>query len=569
MTDGPLDAAIAERLASWEKEGVADRLWAKDGSLWADSGTPPEALTAWLGWLDLPTAMRARVAELEHLARNVRTDGYTRAAVLGMGGSSLAPEVFSRTFAAAGATRDGVELRILDSTHPDAVRGFKEWAESARTVFCVSSKSGSTTEPNAFHAAMSDVAPALDFIAITDPGSSLAELARAQEFRAIVEGQPDVGGRYSALSVFGLVPAALVGVDLAALLDRAVAMGDACRRPAPSNPGLRLGAAIGEAALAGRDKLTILTSRRLASFGDWAEQLIAESTGKAGTGIVPVVGEPIGDAERYGGDRAFVFITLDEAAAPDLGELSDLADLASTLEGLGHPVIRIGLSDVHELGAEFMRWEVATAAAGIVLGIDPFDQPNVQESKDATRELLDAFRANGSLPVPAPIVAEAGLTAVADQAVLGDAPVTVDGALRALLGTIGPGDYFAVLAYLPQDPDAVEALDRVRVLIRDGLGNATTSGFGPRFLHSTGQLHKGGPASGVFLQLTAEPHRDLPIPGWSESFGTLIAAQALGDLRSLQDRGRRVLRLHGDSAATVLQRLEAVTADALGVTIGT
>jgi transaldolase/glucose-6-phosphate isomerase len=569
MTDGPLDAAIAERLASWDKEGVADRLWAKDGSLWADSGTPPETLGAWLGWLDLPAAMRARVPELEHLARDIRRDGYTRAAVLGMGGSSLAPEVFSRTFGAAGATRDGLELRILDSTHPDAVRGFREWAASARTIFCVSSKSGSTTEPNAYHAAMADVAPALDFIAITDPGSSLAELARAQEFRGIVEGQPDVGGRYSALSVFGLVPAALVGIDLATLLDRAVAMGGACRRPAQSNPGLRLGAAIGEAALAGRDKLTILTSRRLASFGDWAEQLIAESTGKAGTGIVPVVGEPLGDAERYGGDRCFVVVTLDEAAAPDLAELSELADLASTLEGLGHPVIRIGLSDLHELGAEFLRWEVATAAAGIVLGIDPFDQPNVQESKDATRELLDAFRANGSLPVPAPIVAEAGLSTVADQAVLGDAPVTVDGALRALLGTIGPGDYLAVLAYLPQDPDAVETLDRVRLLIRDGLGNATTAGFGPRFLHSTGQLHKGGPPSGVFLQLTAEPHRDLPIPGWAESFGTLIAAQALGDLRSLQARGRRVLRLHGDSAATVLQRVEAVTADALGATIGT
>ena len=280
----------------------------------------------------------------------MRNDGYTRAAVLGMGGSSLAPEVFSRTFGAGGATRDGLELRILDSTHPDAVRGFREWAQSARTIFCVSSKSGSTTEPNAFHAAMSDFAPALDFIAITDPGSSLAELARAQEFRAIVEGPPDVGGRYSALSVFGLVPAALVGVDLAALLDRAVAMAEACRRPAQSNPGLRLGAAIGEAALAGRDKLTILTSRRLASFGDWAEQLVAESTGKAGTGIVPVVGEPIGEAERYGADRCFVVVTLDEAAAPDLAELSELAELASTLEGLGHPVIRIGLSDAARAG---------------------------------------------------------------------------------------------------------------------------------------------------------------------------------------------------------------------------
>jgi transaldolase / glucose-6-phosphate isomerase len=568
MTDGPLDAAIAERLAIWEKEDVAERLWAKDGTLWADSGTPPETLSGWLGWLDLPHTMRGRVAELEHLARDVIDDGYARAAVLGMGGSSLAPEVFSRTFGAGGATREGLELRILDSTHPDAVRGFREWAQSARTLFFVSSKSGSTIEPNAFHAAMSDFAPALDFIAITDPGSSLAELARAQEFRAIVDGPSDVGGRYSALSTFGLVPAALVGVDLAAFLDRAVAMAEACRRPAPSNPGLRLGAAIGEAALAGRDKLTILTSRRLASFGDWAEQLIAESTGKRGAGIVPVVGEPIGEPDRYGGDRCFVVITLDDAAAPDLAELSELAELASTLEGLGHPVLRIGLSDLHGLGAEFLRWEVATAAAGMVLGIDPFDQPNVQESKDATRGLLEAFRAQGSLPLPAPIVAEAGLSAVADKAALGEDPVTVDAALRALLSSIGPGDYLAVLAYLPQDPDAVQALDRLRVLVRDGLGNATTAGFGPRFLHSTGQLHKGGPASGVVLQLTAEPHRDLPVPGWRESFGTLIAAQALGDLRALQARGRRVLRLHGDDAASMLRRVEAVTADALGATIG-
>ena len=246
-------------------------------------------------------------------------------------------------------------------------------------------------------------------------------------------------------------------------------------------------------------------------------------------------------------------VTLDEAAAPDLAELSELAELASTLEGLGHPVIRIGLSDLHELGAEFLRWEVATAAAGMVLGIDPFDQPNVQESKDATRELLDAFRAHGSLPAPPPIVAEAGLSAVADAAVLGDDPVTVDGALRALMSTIGPGDYFAVLAYLPQDPDAVAALDRVRALVRDGLGNATTAGFGPRFLHSTGQLHKGGPANGVFLQLTAEPQRDLPIPGWQESFGTLIAAQALGDLPFAAgprpSRPAPARRRHGNGAA--------------------
>jgi glucose-6-phosphate isomerase len=554
MSDGPLDDAIAARLADWGSERVADRLWQKDGSLWAASGKEPADVAAWLGWLDLPESMRGRVAEFEHLARDVRNDGYTRAAVLGMGGSSLAPELFSRVFREA----DGLELRILDSTHPDAVRGFREWAQSARTLLCVSSKSGSTTEPNAFHAAMSAFAPALDFVAITDPGSSLAELARAQEFRAIVEGHPDVGGRYSALSAFGLLPAALHGVDLDGLLERASAMATACRRPAPENPGLKLGTVIGEAALAGRDKLTILTSPRLASLGDWAEQLIAESTGKAGRGIVPIVGEPAGDPQAYGDDRYFVFVTLADDADPEWSRL------AGELERLGQPGLHIELADALDVGAEFVRWEVATAAAGIVLGIDPFDQPNVQESKDATTALLEAFRRDGALPAPAPLVADGTVAAYADPQALGDTPVTVDGALRSLLTTIRAGDYAAILAYLPQDPDTEARLQRLRATLRDALGVATTLGFGPRFLHSTGQLHKGGPDSGVFLQLTGEPRRDLPIPGWEETFGTLIGAQALGDLQSLQRRGRRVLRLHLEDMDAGLERLETMVGAALG-----
>jgi transaldolase/glucose-6-phosphate isomerase len=554
MSDGPLDGAIAARLAEWGSERVADRLWQKDGSLWAASGDKPADLTAWLGWLDLPDAMRGRVAEFQHVARDVRNDGYTRAAVLGMGGSSLAPELFSHVF----RETDGLELRILDSTHPDAVRGFREWAQSARTLFCVSSKSGSTTEPNAFHAAMSAFAPALDFVAITDPGSSLAELARAQEFRAIVEGQPDVGGRYSALSAFGLLPAALHGVDLEGLLERAARMAAACRRPGPENPGLQLGAAIGEAARAGRNKLTILTSPRLASFGDWVEQLVAESTGKAGRGIVPIVGEPAGDPRAYGDDRYFVFITLADDADPAWTRL------AGELEGQGHAGQPIELGDPLDVGAEFVRWEIATAAAGIVLEIDPFDQPNVQESKDATTALLEAFRRDGALPTPAPLVADESAAAYGDAEALGDMPVTVDGALHALLGTVRPGDYAAILAYLPQDPDTEARLQRLRTTLRDELGVATTLGFGPRFLHSTGQLHKGGPDSGVFLQLTSEPRRDLPIPGWEETFGTLIAAQALGDLASLQRRGRRALRLHLKDAEAGLERLETMVGAALG-----
>jgi hypothetical protein len=562
MSHGPLDAAIAERLARWDDERVAERLWAKDGSLWAGSGKPAQELTRWLGWLDLPASMGGRVAELEHLARDVREDGYARAAVLGMGGSSLAPELFARTFPGS-----GLELRILDSTHPDAVREFRDWAQASRTLFCVSSKSGSTTEPNAFHAAMSAFAPALDFLAITDPGSSLADVARGQEFRGIVDGPPDVGGRYSALSVFGLVPAVLHGVDLDALLGRAQAMADACHRPASANPGLRLGAFMGEAALAGRDKLTIIATRRLASFGDWAEQLIAESTGKAGRGIVPIVGEPLQDAERYGADRAFVVITLDEPAAPELAELAELADLASALEGLGHPVTRIGIGDPYELGGEFVRWEVATAAAGIILEIDPFDQPNVQESKDATRELLEAFRADGRLPAAVPLAERDGISADGDPGVLG-APGDPVAAVTELLGRVGAGDYIALLAYLPRTTVEVERLQRIRAQLGAGSGVATTLGFGPRFLHSTGQLHKGGPPSGVYLQLTAEPERDLPIPGWAETFGTLVAAQALGDLRSLQARGRRALRLHGADTDTLLTALESMVSGALSAGIG-
>ncbi len=546
-----LEASVASRLTALTADRVADRLWARDGSLWAASGKSAHEVAAWLGWLDLPEAMTARVDELEHLARDVREDGYRRAAVLGMGGSSLAPELFSRVFGWAGgpagtgaASADGLELRILDSTHPDVVRGFRSWAEEQRTIFCVSSKSGSTTEPNAYQAAMGEVAPALDFLAITDPGTVLGDLARAQEFRGIIEAPPDVGGRYSALTVFGLVPAVLAGVDVAGLLDRARGMADACRASdAADNPGLRLGALIGEAALAGRDKLTILTSDRLASFGDWAEQLIAESTGKAGRGIVPIVGEPLGDRSSYGDDRLFIHVRLADESAPELQALADE---------------EIVLSSPLDIGAEFVRWEVATAVAGIILGIDPFDQPNVQESKDATRDLLEAYRSRGSLPQPGPLVSEPGISVYADPEAIGDTPVTVDGAVGQLLGLIEPGrDYFAILAYLPSDRGIEERLQRIRGQVRGARGAATTLGFGPRFLHSTGQMHKGGPDSGVFLQLTAEPSKDLPIPGWEESFGTLIAAQALGDLSSLQRRGRRAMRIHLTDLDAGLDRLEA------------
>jgi glucose-6-phosphate isomerase len=556
-----LDNEVARRLQQWSDERVAERLWEKDGTLWARSGKEPGELSRWLGWLDLPEGMSQRLPEIERLANGVVADGYPRAAVLGMGGSSLAPELFSRVFGdvAGGAAPEsgGLELRVLDSTHPDVVRGFREWATAARTLFCVSSKSGTTTEPNAFHAEMASVAPALDFVAITDPGTALADLARAQEFRAIVEAPPDVGGRYSALTVFGLVPAALHGVDVGELLRRAAAMAERCRLDAIENPGLQLGAAIGQAALAGRDKLTILTSSRLAQFGDWVEQLIAESTGKHGTGIVPIVGEPIGRPESYGDDRMFVLLTL--AGDPD----HEWRSLTEELARLGHPVRRIDVAEPLDLGGEFVRWEVATAAAGMILGIDPFDQPNVQESKDATKALLGAAKDTGRLPSPAPLVASEGIAVYADPAALRDTPPTVESAVRQLLSLATTGDYFAMLAYLPQDRDVEALLQRVRAGVRDALGVATTLGFGPRFLHSTGQLHKGGPDTGIFLQITAEPSKDLPIPGWDETFGMLIAAQALGDLESLQKRQRRVLRLHLADQHDGLDRVAAMVSDAL------
>lgn len=548
-----LTDAIAARLEHWAAERVAERMWTRDGSLWADSGHPPADVAAWLGWLDLPETMTTRLAEIRHLAAAVERDGYRRAAVLGMGGSSLAPELCGRLF-------DGrAELRVCDSTHPDAVRAFRSWATSSRTLLCVSSKSGTTTESLAFHASLADAVPALDFVAITDPGTPLADLARTQEFRAIVEGDPSVGGRYSALSAFGLVPAALRGVDVEAILDEARVMADACRRPAPENPGLLLGAAIGEAALAGRDKLTVLTTPRLASLGDWAEQLIAESTGKAGKGVVPVVNEPAGAAEEYGHDRCFVVATLEGEPAAD-----EMSSRAAELRQAGHPVIELVMRRPESVGAEFVRWEIATAALGMILGVNPFDQPDVAEAKAATEALLTEYRRDGAFRARMPIVAEPGLAAFADPSVLGHDPRTTVAAVRSLLEALGDGDYFAILAFLPPDPRVAHGLGQLRATVRTALRVATTAGTGPRYLHSTGQLHKGGPNSGVFLILTADPQRDLPIPGRVETFGTLIAAQAEGDQAALQGRGRRVLRLHLADAESGLARVAELVGEAVG-----
>jgi transaldolase / glucose-6-phosphate isomerase len=501
-----MNGTVGDRLQRMESDRIIERIWERDHTVWKDD---PSEIADRLGWLDLPELMRKRVGELETFAERVTSAGFHTAVLLGMGGSSLAPEVVMRTLGAAEGAQD---LIVLDTTHPVTVRRISEQLELRRTLFIVASKSGTTVETLSHFAHFWEAARNGDqFVAITDAGTPLETLARDHGFRAVFLNPPDVGGRYSALSLFGLVPAAVVGGPLLELLDGALAMRRRCERPVSENPGALLGAAMGEFARSGYDKLTLCLPRPAASLGDWIEQLVAESTGKQGTGIVPIVGEPLGAPDAYGRDRVFAKM--------------DAADL-DPLERAGHPVVTIsdGVAGATGLGAQFFRWEMATAVAGSVLGINPFDQPNVQEAKDATKEIL----ASGSMEDP-----------------------EFDG-LGPLLEQVGAGDYVAILAYLDRTPETEKAIERARLAIRDRYHVATTTGFGPRFLHSTGQLHKGGPNSGVFIQLVdTERSKDLAIPGESYTFGTLIDAQALGDLRSLRRRGRRVARITLDELAEV------------------
>ncbi len=501
-------APVSERLEAMDRDRVIERIWRTDHTVWKDD---PTEITDRLGWLTVSDLMHERRPELQGFATQAAADGFETAVLLGMGGSSLAPEVFMSTF---GAADGALELIVLDTTHPATIERVAGSLEFARTLFIVASKSGTTTETLSHFAYFWERSPdGARFVAITDPGTPLDDLAREHGFRAVFRNPEEIGGRYSALSYFGLVAAALIGAPLREVLDAAEQMQRASERvvPAAESPGATLGALLGESSRAGRDKLTLFLPTEIASFGNWVEQLIAESTGKEGVGIVPVVGEPLGQPGVYGEDRLFVA----------LGEHEGL----DSLEHLGHPVARIAFEDREQLGGEFFRWEMATAVAGFVLGINPFDQPNVQEAKDATREILSA----GSV----------------------EAPGTDD--LGALLKGIGPGDYVAILAYLDRTSETEDTIERARLAIRDRYAVATTTGFGPRFLHSTGQLHKGGPNSGVFIQITdGERSSDLPIPGRPFSFGTLIDAQALGDLRSLRTRGRRVARVRLEQLTEVI-----------------
>ena len=531
-------------LAEWVAGDKMARLWRGDATLW--TGRDEDR---WVGWLRLVEQQRARREEFGRVSEDVRLAGFGHVVVLGMGGSSLCPEVFARTF---GRVPGYPVLRVLDSTVPAQIRSLEREIDLRRTLFLVASKSGTTVEPMALVAYFLERTRSLmggqaasRFIAITDPGTELERLATREGFRKIFHGVPSVGGRFSALSHFGMVPAAAMGVSVPRLLDRALVMADACAadRPGDANPGLVLGVVLAAAARDGVDKLTLVPSPGLAGLADWIEQLVAESLGKHGKGIVPVVGEPPGSPRSHGEDRLFVNVRL--ASSP-----SEEQDRAMTaLARSGAPVVRIDVAEPADLGQEFFRWEIATAVAGSILGVNPFDQPDVEAAKVATRRVTSAVEESGALPPEAPSLVGDGLRLFADPE---NARVLAETArdsspaawIRAHLSRLGPGDYLALNAFLEPSAPVVAALQALRESVRGTARVATTLGFGPRFLHSTGQLHKGGPASGVFLVVTADEGEPLPIPGRRLGFGELCRAQARGDQEVLAARGRRVLRVH-------------------------
>lgn len=550
-----LEAAVQERLVALVAADFSERLWAADSTLWkADDDSHQKIVANALGWLSVFEGVRDEVQGLTEFVHELRAEGYRSAVLLGMGGSSLAPEVMRAIL----GTRPGyLDLHVLDSTDPAAVAAVAAAVDLESTLFVVASKSGGTTETACFHAYFYERLRELDgehaghhFVAITDEGTSLEQQALDQGFRAVFVNPGDIGGRYSALSFFGMIPAALIGVDLERLLDGVCAMAVACGPdvPAEQNPALRLGAAMGELALRGRDKLTLVFEPPLAPLGAWVEQLVAESTGKEGTGILPVDLEELGPAGAYGDDRVFAAVRL--AGAADAG----VAGALEALRDAGHPVLEHEMADVLDLGGEFLRWEIAVAAAGHVLGIDAFDQPNVQESKDITKGLLGEYAATGELPAEPP--ADDGRRVVYP---VGDEDLPA--ALREFLAQAAAGDYVALQAYVAPGQAVWDQLQAVRLQLRDGLRVATTLGYGPRYLHSTGQLHKGGPNTGLFLQLLGHDPDDIEIPGQPYSFGTLKRAQARGDLTALRTHGCRAIRVClGDDVPAGLARLAEIIA---------
>jgi transaldolase/glucose-6-phosphate isomerase len=537
------------------------KLWAKEPSLWSSDPAHENIIKHALGWLDIPQHLLESVANLQSFAKEVAAE-YDHVVVLGMGGSSLAPDVMRETF---GKIDGSAQLHVLDSTDPQQIRDLEEQLDITRTLFIVASKSGTTTEPDAFYRYFANrVSKAVgadkcakQFVAITDPGTALETEAKNEVFRACFLNDANIGGRYSALSFFGMVPAALAGYNVNLLLDRGLgAMAANDKTVAPKDaPGVRFGAALGHYALAGRNKLTIVTHPAVHAFGAWAEQLIAESTGKMGKGILPVEGEPLGDPDDYGTDRVFVYVGAGLPGAP-----SDVESKLGALESAGHPVIRLAMNDAYDIGEQFYLWEIATAAAGSVLQIDAFDQPNVQESKDNTKSLLAQYAAKGSFEEPAANVSSESMDVTLLSGSKSVQASDVTGALAGVFAQIAQGDYVAFCAYIDRNQQHIGTLEDMRLKVRDAHKVATTVGFGPRFLHSTGQEHKGGPPTGVFIQITADAPFDLPVPGMNVGFRTLIAAQALGDFQSLDKRSRRGLRVHikGDLERGLQQLSDAI-----------
>ena len=513
---GRLQPAVDAQLAKLQKEDAPRRLWAKDSTLWSADPNKRQEIRDRLGWLDVADKMLEKADELGELARHGRV--FSDVVLLGMGGSSLCPDVLRHTF---GAAKGRPKLHVLDTTDPATILDVRSKIKIADTLFVVASKSGETTETLSHFAYFWEQTKGRgkQFAAVTDPGTSLEKLAREHNFRWVFPNPPDIGGRYSALSYFGLVPGALMGVDVKEMLERAVEMEHSCADSVPveSNPGVWLGAVMGRLALGGRNKVTLITSPKIATFGYWVEQLLAESTGKEGKGLVPIEGEPVGKPAVYGDDRLFVYIRMD----------ADPANRAvQALERAGQPVVTLTLRDKLDLGGEFLRWEIATAIAGAVLGIDAFDQPNVQESKDNTKKVLATFKSRGRLPAAESVAAAKSKAGVA-----------------SLLKQAKRGAYFAIMAYTSRTAQSEAAISAIRTAVRNKTRIATTSGYGPRFLHSTGQLHKGGPKTGLFLQVVQDDTKDVPIPGQPFSFSVLKQAQAIGDLQSLTSRRLPVLRV--------------------------
>ena len=537
-----LHAAVHASLADWKNGNKVARLWQKDASLWTNTDE-----NNWLGWLTIAEEQIASLAAFRQFADEVKKIKFKHVVLLGMGGSSLCPEVLRMTF---GKVAGFPELHVLDSTDPAQIKELEKRLDLKKTLCIVSSKSGSTLEPNIFKQyfferikqAVGEELVGSRFIAVTDPGSKMQQVALSDKFWKTFPGVPSIGGRYSALSNFGMVPGAAMGLDLAKFLKSTLEMTKACGAGSDvyKNPGVLLGTILGVAANHGRDKITFITSAGIHDLGAWLEQLIAESTGKIGKGIIPVDRETVAKPPVYGQDRVFAYLAL-------AGKTNKAQEAAvAALEKAGQPVIRITLPSTYTLGQEFFRWEIATAVAGSIIGIDAFNQPDVEASKIETRKLTSQYEATGSLPAESPffVSKEAKLFADPKNAAAVSGGKTLTDVLMAHLSRLGTGDYFAVLGYLPMNADNEKALQAIRHSVRNAKKVATCLGFGPRFLHSTGQAYKGGPNSGVFLQITCDDAVDLPVPGQKYTFGVVKAAQARGDFAVLAERGRRALRVH-------------------------